>query len=199
MYKVLVPVDGSMNALAGVRHALGLGAARSDTEILLVNVQPALHRYVSRFVPRRAAWDARVQRARGALEEARRLVDAAGLQSRSIVLRGDAAGSIARLAAEEKVDQIVVGTSRVDAAAAAVHRFDRQPAGRTRQRPGGGDRRVASRCSGPLWHPGGPGRWARRAAPRRVIRHARWPGAVRPRSSPGGRMAVPCRRPIPLL
>jgi nucleotide-binding universal stress UspA family protein len=112
MYKVLVPVDGSMNALAGVRHALGLGAARSDAEILLVNVQPALHRYVSRFVSRRTAWDARVQRARGALEEARKLVDAAGLRSRAIVLRGDAAGAIAQLAAEEQVDQIVVGTSR---------------------------------------------------------------------------------------
>lgn len=119
MYKVLVPVDGSMNALAGVRHALGLGAARSDAEILLVNVQPALHRYITRFVSRRAAWDARLERARGALEEARRLVDAAGLQSRSIVLRGDAAGSIARLAAEEKVDQIVLGTSR----ATPLHRL----------------------------------------------------------------------------
>jgi len=110
MYRILVPVDGSPNALVGVRHALQAG--RPDAEIWLANVQPRLHRYVTRFVSRHDAWEARVDRGRAALREARALVESTGLVCRSAVLRGEPAAELARFAREQRVDEIVVGTSR---------------------------------------------------------------------------------------
>ncbi len=112
MYNVMVPVDGSEDALGGVRHAIRIAASRSDARLWLVNVQPHLPRYVGRFVSRRDAVEMRLERGRAALQEARALVEAAGLSCRSIVLRGDTARAIARFAAEERIDQIVLGTSR---------------------------------------------------------------------------------------
>lgn len=40
MFNILVPVDGSENALLAVRHALGLASLRGGTQVHLLNVQP---------------------------------------------------------------------------------------------------------------------------------------------------------------
>ena len=58
MLKVLVPVDGSPNALRAVRHAMSAYRRDHALELHLLNVQPRLSRHVARFVARgdREAW-----------------------------------------------------------------------------------------------------------------------------------------------
>ena len=111
MHKIIVPVDGSANALLGTRHALGLAAAHPGATLYLVNVQPMLNRHIAQFASRRDIDAARTARGRQALEPARRLVEAAGVPCRPVVLRGEPARAIARFAADERADQIILGTS----------------------------------------------------------------------------------------
>jgi nucleotide-binding universal stress UspA family protein len=115
MYKILVPVDGSPSALAGARQAAKLAAARSDAAVYLVNAQPLLNRHIAQFASRRAIDAARAERGQAALKAARELVEAAGVPVRAAVLRGERAGAIARFAADERVDRVVLGTSRTSA------------------------------------------------------------------------------------
>ena len=49
MLKVPVPVDGSNNALRAVRHTIGEYQRHHEPEVHLLNVQPRLSRYVTRF------------------------------------------------------------------------------------------------------------------------------------------------------
>ena len=57
MNKVLVPIDGSDNSMAALRHVLR-SVARETLQVVIVNVQPALTRRIGRFVPAadRDAW-----------------------------------------------------------------------------------------------------------------------------------------------
>jgi nucleotide-binding universal stress UspA family protein len=112
MYRILVPVDGSAAALAGARQATKLAAARSDATVYLVNAQPMLNRHIAQFASRRAIRAARIERGQAALKAARELVEAAGVPVRTAVLRGERASAIARFAADERVDRVVLGTSR---------------------------------------------------------------------------------------
>jgi nucleotide-binding universal stress UspA family protein len=111
MHKIIVPIDGSENSLLGARHAIGLAAARPDAIVCLVNAQPSLNRHIAQFASRRDIDAARTTRGQQALEAARRLVEAAGVRCRSVVLRGEPARAIARFAMDEHADQIVLGTS----------------------------------------------------------------------------------------
>ena len=52
MLKVLVPVDGSPNALRAVRHAIDEYRRHHELELHLLNVQPRFSRHISRFVGR---------------------------------------------------------------------------------------------------------------------------------------------------
>lgn len=117
MHTIIVPVDGSENALAGVRHAIRAAAMRADATICLVNAQPVLSRHISQFASRRDIEAARAARGHEALAAARALVEAAGVRCRSAVLKGEPARVIARFATEERADRIVLGTSRKGAVA----------------------------------------------------------------------------------
>ncbi len=117
MHKIIVPVDGSQNSLLGAGHAIGLAAARPDATLYLVNVQPSLNRHIAQFASQRDIDAAHTARGRQALEPALRLVEAAGARCRWVVLRGEPARAIARFAADERADQIVLGTSRKNALA----------------------------------------------------------------------------------
>jgi nucleotide-binding universal stress UspA family protein len=110
--KILVPVDGSQNALAGVRHALRLVAGQPDGQVWLANVQPELNRHISQFVSRRTIDESRAARARAAMREAEGLVEGAGVRSRSVLLVGEPSRAIADYADRERFDHIVMGTSR---------------------------------------------------------------------------------------
>ena len=58
MLAILVPVDGSRNALGAVRHAITEYRRDHSLQVHLLNVQPRLSRHASRFVSRadREGW-----------------------------------------------------------------------------------------------------------------------------------------------
>jgi len=112
MLKVLVPVDGSSNALGAVRHAIAEYRRHHELELHLLNVQPALSRHVARFLSRhdRDAWH-RAQ-ADAALAEAHALLTQAGVPIHSHWVVGDRAAQICQTAVRLAVHHIVMGTAR---------------------------------------------------------------------------------------
>ena len=114
MLDILVPVDGTPNALGAVRHALLEYQQDHRLRLHLLNVQPALSRHVARFLSKgdREAWHA--GQSRSALAAAERLLAQAGVPFESHWCVGHRAREICRLARQLKVHHIVMGTARKD-------------------------------------------------------------------------------------
>jgi nucleotide-binding universal stress UspA family protein len=112
MFNILVPVDGSKNALLALEHAIALAARREDTCLHLVNIQPGMNRHAGRFVSRRVLAQVRFAAGRERLAEAERHVGDIGVSFRSAVLSGAPAAVAAQYAKEQNIHQIVVGTAR---------------------------------------------------------------------------------------
>lgn len=112
MLKVLVPVDGSANALRAVRHAIAEYRRHHELELHLLNVQPRLYRHIARFVSRddREAWQA--DQARQAMNAARVLLDDAGVPHTTHWSTGERAAQICTIARELRVHHIVMGSAR---------------------------------------------------------------------------------------
>lgn len=111
--RVLVPVDGSEGSLAAVRHVMEMGkrlAAGLGLQIDLINVQRAVSSDVASFVSRDDLQDYHRERADKALAPARALLDAAGIRYGVHQFVGQPGRVIADFAAEQKADQIVMGT-----------------------------------------------------------------------------------------
>ena len=111
MKKILVPVDGSKNALRAVRQVIGEYRNR-ELELHLLNVQPRLSRHVARFVSSgdRGAWH-RAQ-ADAAMAGAEDLLKQSGVPYRSHWVIGDRAAQICRFATDLDVHHIVMATAR---------------------------------------------------------------------------------------
>jgi YjbE family integral membrane protein len=109
---VLVPVDGSRNALGAVRHVIATQRSDVAIEVHLLNVQPRLSRHAARFVGRadRAAW--LHDRADAAMAGAVALLADAGVPHRTHRAIGARAEEICRAAKRLGVDRIVLGTAR---------------------------------------------------------------------------------------
>ena len=112
MLKILVPVDGSANALRAVRHAIGEYQRNHALELHLLNVQPPLSRHIARFISRqeRSAWH--LDQASAAMAAAKALLDEAGVPHHSHWTIGNRADEICQAAARLGVDHIVMGTAR---------------------------------------------------------------------------------------
>lgn len=108
--KILLPVDGSADALAAVRHALALRAEGLNASFVLANVQepPSLYEVI-------VAHDAdvidQVRRDAGAdlLQPAEALLAAAAAESESVVAGGSPAAVLVDLAEEHACDAVVMG------------------------------------------------------------------------------------------
>ena len=112
MFNILVPVDGSENALLAVRHALGLASQRGDTQVHLLNVQPRINRHAGKFLPRRTLVEVCRETGRRRLGEAEDLLSASGVNYRSTVMAGEPSLAAAQYTVENGINQIVVGTAR---------------------------------------------------------------------------------------
>ena len=112
MLKVLVPVDGSTNALGAVRHAIEQHRRQRELEVHLINVQPRYSRYITRFLARsdRQSW--RDERYEVALAGAKALLADASVPHHSHQAVGDSAQEICNAAKRLHVNQIVMGTAR---------------------------------------------------------------------------------------
>ena len=112
MLDVLVPVDGTANALGAVRHALREYQQDHSLRLHLLNVQPSLSRHAARFLSKgdRQGWHR--QQAQAALAPAESLLAQAGVPFESHWCVGGRAREICRWARDLQVHHIVMGTAR---------------------------------------------------------------------------------------
>ena len=109
--KILLSVDGSTHSDRAVRHVIALLQGCSAHSVHLLNVQEPIDAPEIRSHMRASEIEA-MQETRGgdALASARALLDTAGIGYAPAVLIGPIAASIARHAAEQGCEQIVMGT-----------------------------------------------------------------------------------------
>jgi YjbE family integral membrane protein len=112
MLKVLVPVDGSANALHAVRHAIAEYRRHHELELHLLNVQTPMSRHVARFVGRQDRDTWHHDQAAAAMAAARALLDQAGVPYQTHWAVGDRAAEICRSAGRLGAHHIVMGTAR---------------------------------------------------------------------------------------
>ena len=112
MLKVLIPIDGSANALRAVRHAITEYQRHHELELHLLNVQPRVSRHIGRFVSRddREGWQR--DRSDVALADAEALLANAGVPHQRHWAIGERAAEICRAAERLCVHHIVMGTAR---------------------------------------------------------------------------------------
>ncbi len=111
MMKILIPVDGSANALRAVDQVINNIAALKDApQLLLLNVQwNVAAGNVKLFINQQTINDYYREQGMAALQSARAVLDAAGLPYQYHVSIGTPAEAIAQYALEQGADQIVMG------------------------------------------------------------------------------------------
>jgi nucleotide-binding universal stress UspA family protein len=109
---VLVPVDGSRNALRAVRHAINEYRRDHELRLHLLNVQPQLSRHAARFVSRKDREGWLHDRADVAMSGAVALLTDAGVPHHTHRAIGKRAEEICRAARQLNVQRIVMGTAR---------------------------------------------------------------------------------------
>lgn len=112
MHKILLPVDGSENALRAVDHVVRVAAEVGPVEVVLLNVQepPMIYGEVQLYMSREKAEQFRVMASERVLADAASKLDQAGVRYTKAMLEGDVAHTIARHATESGCDAIVMGT-----------------------------------------------------------------------------------------
>jgi nucleotide-binding universal stress UspA family protein len=110
--RILVPVDGSENALRAVRYAVSTrDVYRDPVDIHLINVQRRVASGgVRMFIPQDQLNAFYLEEGEAALKSARALLDAAALPYHAHVAVGEEPESIARYAREHDCNLIIMGT-----------------------------------------------------------------------------------------
>jgi nucleotide-binding universal stress UspA family protein len=114
-FRTLLPIDGSMHALAAVRHALRLAEGRADASFVLLNVQEPASLYEVVVAHDRERIE-QLRRDAGAdlLGPAEALLDAAGASYESEVAGGTPEQLILELAENYGCQAIVMGALGAD-------------------------------------------------------------------------------------
>lgn len=109
--KLLIPVDGSANALRAVEYVVGnIATLKEAPQVLLLNVQwNVAAGNVKLFIDQPTIDGYYREQGMAALQAARAALDAAGLSYQYHISIGTPAEAIARYADEQAVDQIVMG------------------------------------------------------------------------------------------
>jgi nucleotide-binding universal stress UspA family protein len=110
--KLLIPVDGSEAAIAGVHHALALHRAGVAVQAIVLHVQPRLHRHIARFSSKTARDALRTERSAAALAPAIDLLSKSNTPFAALTDLGGPAERIAAVAEREAIDEIVMGVGR---------------------------------------------------------------------------------------
>ena len=111
MKRILIPVDGSANSLKAVRTALVTCRDGEPGHLHLLNVQPAFHRHISRWISRSARDDFRRERSDKALAPAKELLRHTEVPYTSYMMVGTTEACVAELARDLKCSEIVVCAS----------------------------------------------------------------------------------------
>jgi len=111
MTKLLLPVDGSPCSRRAAEFAVRLAGDRASAKVLLLNVQsPVMAWEVSNYVTAEMVNQIHEKAGREAIKGAREVLDAAGVPCEEHLLVGEPAEIIAQVAAQERVEGIVMGT-----------------------------------------------------------------------------------------
>jgi nucleotide-binding universal stress UspA family protein len=111
MQKILLAVDGSKSSQHALAHVIKRASgAKDQTQILLVNVQYALHGGVSAFVNAGQLKQFHHDEGLKVLEGPRSMLDSAGVSYSYHLFVGDPAEIITRFARDKGCDEIVIGT-----------------------------------------------------------------------------------------
>jgi nucleotide-binding universal stress UspA family protein len=120
MTAILIPCDGSANALMAVRRAFAAYRRGEASMLHLLNVQPEFSPHVMRYTSQRARRGLQRERADQALAQARALLDAQHVPYDVHMAVGDRADCILQAARRLHCDRIVIGTARASALVRAV-------------------------------------------------------------------------------
>jgi len=117
MQKILVPVDGSENALRALRYALKLAKENKAIELHLVTVhqEPVIYGEIQVYVSREKMEELQRNHSMDILQPAVDAAKAAGASCTSEILVGDTASMIVKRADELNCDGIVMGTRGMSA------------------------------------------------------------------------------------
>jgi nucleotide-binding universal stress UspA family protein len=110
--RVLIPVDGSANALRAVRHVAAQFVAGVPLEVHLLTVTVPLPQRIARFFSRKDLSEFHLQEAGKALGGARLILDRAGVPYACHVETGAKAETIRATAERLNAAYIVIGTAR---------------------------------------------------------------------------------------
>jgi nucleotide-binding universal stress UspA family protein len=120
MYRILVPVDGSDEALRALEYAVRLVRLVGEAEIHLLNVQPPVSGSVGTFVGNENVARFHQEESDNALAEARKLLKREDLPGHEALRIGSASQQIADHARELPCDEIVMGTRGLGAIGSLV-------------------------------------------------------------------------------
>ena len=112
MTRVLIPVTGTHNCELAVRHVVRQFMNNTAMEIHLLNVQPPLSSYITRFISRRNVHDYHHAEAEKALLPSRQVLDGYGVPYAVHIQVGERAECITAMAHHLHCDHIVMGTAR---------------------------------------------------------------------------------------
>jgi nucleotide-binding universal stress UspA family protein len=109
--KILIPVDGSANAQRAVEYVIkNIAVLKETPQLLLLNTQwKVATGNVKLFINQETIKDYYREQGMAALQAARAVLDAAGIPYQYHISIGLPAEAIVQYAAEQNVDQIVMG------------------------------------------------------------------------------------------
>ena len=111
MTKLLLPVDGSPSSRRAAELAVRLAGGREGAKVLLLNVQsPVMAWEISPHVTAEMVNQIHEKAGREAIKAAREALESSGLAWEEHLLVGEPAEIIARVAEQERVDGVVMGT-----------------------------------------------------------------------------------------
>jgi len=111
MQKILLAVDGSETSQHAVAHVIKrTSVAKDESQILLLNVQYALHGGISTFINSGQLKQLHHDEGMKVLEGPRSMLDAADLTYSYHLFVGEPAEVITRFAHDQGCDEIVIGT-----------------------------------------------------------------------------------------
>jgi len=117
MRKILVPVDGSENALRALSYALNLAKENKaiGLHLLTVHQEPVIYGEIQVYVSREKMEELQRNHSMDILQPAVDAAKAAGVSYTSEILIGDTASMIVKRADELNCDGIVMGTRGMSA------------------------------------------------------------------------------------